>query len=290
MAVSSENRYPFLPDVDSRQIWYYISILFVSGCRIVMSQTENLVATLKRLLKARGITYLDVARHLGLSEASVKRQFSLRSFRLDTVEAICDLLKLDLADVARAANDAQPAVRQLLPEQEADLVADPRRLLVAVCVLNHMSPAQISANYRLSKAEVVAQLLRLDRLQLITLLPENRVRIKVARDFGWLVDGPIQRFFRDRVQTDFLDGHFQYAGEFLRFQYAMLTPAANLRFQQRLLRLAQEFAEFHQDCIGAPAEERYGTSLLIAMRPWELAAFDSLRRAPDRRGFLTQPA
>jgi hypothetical protein len=151
-----------------------------------------------------------------------------------------------------------------------------------------MSPAQISANYRLSKAEVVTQLLRLDRLQLIALLPENRVRLKVARDFGWLPDGPIQRFFRERVQTDFLDANFEYAGELLRFQYAMLTPAANLRFQQRLLRLVQEFTEFHKDCVGAPADERYGTSLLVAMRPWELAAFDSLRRAPDLRGFLTQ--
>jgi transcriptional regulator with XRE-family HTH domain len=253
-----------------------------------LSQTAHLVATLKRLLKNRGITYLQVARHLGLSEPSVKRQFSQLSFRLDTVEAICDVLNIDLAELVRAAEDALPAVHQLRPEQEADLVADPRRLLVAVCVLNHLTPTQISANYQLTKAEVVAQLLRLDRLQLIALLPENRVRIKVARDFGWLPDGPIQRFFRERVQTDFLDANFQYAGEFLRFQYAMLTPAANLRFQQRLVRVLQEFTELHKDCTSAPIDERYGTSLLVAMRPWELAAFDSLRRSADERAFMTQ--
>jgi len=253
-----------------------------------MSQTEHLVATLKRLLKAHGCTYQQVAEHLGLSEPSVKRQFSRQSFRLETLESICDLIKLDLAELVQAAEDAQADVHQLSAEQEADLVSDPRRLLVAVCVLNHMTLAQIVANYRLSKAESVAQLLRLDRLQLIRLLPENRVKLKIARDFGWLPDGPIQRFFRERVQTDFLDANFQYAGEFLRFQHAMLTPAANLRFQQRLLRLLQEFAEFHKDCVMAPADERYGTSLLLAMRPWELAAFESLRRRPDARPFLSQ--
>ena len=253
-----------------------------------MSQTAHLVATLKRQLKVRGVTYLQVGRHLGLSEPSVKRQFSLLRLRLDTIEAICDLLAIDLAELVQLAAASQPAVRRLRPEQEADLVADPRRLLVAVCVLNHLTPVQISANYRLSKAEVVTQLLRLDRLQLIALLPENRVRLKVARDFSWLPDGPIQRYFRERVQTDFLDAHFQYAGEMLRFQYAMLTPAANQRFQQRLLRLVQEFAELHQDCVDAPVQERYGTSLLVAMRPWELAAFDALRRAPDTRAFMTQ--
>jgi transcriptional regulator with XRE-family HTH domain len=250
-----------------------------------MSQTDVLVTTLKRLLKARGTTYAQVAAHLGLSEASVKRQFSQQSFHLRTLEAVCDLIHVELAELVQAAEDSQSDVRQLSPEQEAELVADPRRLLVAVCMLNHMTIEQIIATYRLSKADCVAQLLRLDRLQVIRLLPENRVKWKLSRDFGWIPDGPIERFFRDKVQTDFLNGKFHQAGEILRFQHAMLTPAANARFQQRLLRLVQEFAELHKDCVGAPAGERYGTSLLLAMRPWELAAFEGLRRAPDTRAF-----
>jgi transcriptional regulator with XRE-family HTH domain len=255
-----------------------------------MSQTDLLVATLKRLLKARGTTYAQVAAHLGLSEASVKRQFSQRSFHVRTLESVCDLIQVELAELVQAAEDSQADVRQLSEEQEAELVADPRRLLVAVCMLNHMTIDQIIANYRLSKADCVAQLLRLDRLQVIRLLPENRVKWKLARDFGWIPDGPIERFFRDQVQTDFLDGKFHRSGELLRFQHAMLTPAANARFQQRLLRLVQEFAELHKDCIGAPPGERYGTSLLLAMRPWELAAFERLRRAPDTRAFVAGPA
>jgi hypothetical protein len=65
----------------------------------------------------------------------------------------------------------------------------------------------------------------------------------------------------------------------------MLTPAANARFQQRLQKLVQEFSELHQDCLVSPADTRYGTSLLIAMRPWEPAEFESQRNAPDRRQF-----
>jgi hypothetical protein len=66
------------------------------------------------------------------------------------------------------------------------------------------------------------------------LLPENRVKLKIARDFQWIADGPIQRFFRTQAQTDFLNAKFGYSGEIYRFQHGMLTPAANLRFQQRL--------------------------------------------------------
>ena len=53
-----------------------------------MSQTEQLVDALKRLLKARGVTYNQVAAHLGLSEPSVKRQLARRRLQLHTLEAI----------------------------------------------------------------------------------------------------------------------------------------------------------------------------------------------------------
>jgi len=148
-------------------------------------------------------------------------------------------------------------------------------------VLNHWTAAQIVATYRLTAAQCTAHLLQLDRLGLIHRMPENRVKLRVARDFAWLPDGPIRRFFQDRIQNDFLHGRVDRPGEQLRFQHAMLTPVANGRLQRRL----REFAELHEDCAAAPAEARFGTSVLLAVRPWEPAAFEALRRAPDTRAF-----
>ncbi|GAB3248066.1 helix-turn-helix domain-containing protein [Chitinimonas naiadis] len=250
-----------------------------------MSQTAQLIVALKRLLKSQGITYAQVGQHLALSEASVKRQFSQQSFSLHTLEAICDLMEMDFGELIREAEQGQSRLSALSPRQEAELVARPTLLLVTVCVLNHWSLAQIVTTYRLSEAECIRELLQLDRLGLITLLPENRVRLKVARDFTWLPDGPIRCFFRERVQTEFLDGPFDQEGALLRFQHAMLSPAANAKFQLRLKRLLQEFSELHQDCVDSPQGERYGTSLLLALRPWEPAAFADLRRSPDERPY-----
>jgi DNA-binding Xre family transcriptional regulator len=250
-----------------------------------MYQTKELVLALKRQLKARGVTYAEVAKHLELSEASVKRQFSQLGFSLRTLESICDLLKMEVAELVRVAAEAHADVHRLSNAQEADLVSDPRRLLVAVCVLNSWTLAHITAIYRLSEAECIGHLLQLDRIGLITLLPENRVRLRIARDFTWLPDGPIHRFFRDRAQTEFLDAGFNQPGELMRFQHAMLSPAATQRFQQRLQRLMEELAQLHEECVAAPEEARFGTSFLLAMRPWEPAVFESLRRAPDARTF-----
>ncbi len=253
-----------------------------------MAQTPHLIYTLKQLLKARGVTYAQVAMHLGLSEASVKRQFSQRSFSMVTLEAICEVISFDLYGLVKAAEEADLKVHQLTEIQEIALLADPARLLTAVCVMNHWSIDHIVATYRLSEAACVGHLAALDRLGFIRLMPQNRVRLCLARDFSWRPDGPIQRFFRDRLQSDFLQPEFDQTGELLRFAHAMLTPEANQRFQLKLQRLVRDLADMHDECTDAPECQRFGTSLLFALRPWEPEAFASLRRVPDLRAFGTR--
>jgi len=58
-----------------------------------MSQTAQLIQTIKKLLKARGMTYAQLAQHLHLSEASVKRQFSQKSFNVQSLEKFAMLWK-----------------------------------------------------------------------------------------------------------------------------------------------------------------------------------------------------
>ena len=48
-----------------------------------------LVEALKRTLKAKGLTYADVAGAIALSEASVKRMFARGDFTLQRLEEIC---------------------------------------------------------------------------------------------------------------------------------------------------------------------------------------------------------
>ena len=61
-----------------------------------MAQTKPLIDVLKRELRKQGKTYRDIAGVLGLSEASVKRLFSERTFSLDRLDCICEMLGVDI--------------------------------------------------------------------------------------------------------------------------------------------------------------------------------------------------
>jgi transcriptional regulator with XRE-family HTH domain len=248
-----------------------------------MTEVGAILAVLKRALKARGMTYGEVAKRLGLSEPSVKRLFSTGRISLDRLAKLAGLLDLTLAEIAQEAAGAAPVVARLTQAQEAGLVADPKLLLVAVLALNHWSLQDIIRHYRLDEPECLALLLRLDRLGIVRVLPGNKIRPNVARDFDWLPDGPLRHFFRTRVRDDFLAGGFEGQGERFEFAHGMLTPAALAQMHAELRRLRRTFAELHADSLRAPLDQRQGFGLLFALRSWEPAAFAALRRAETKR-------
>lgn len=243
-----------------------------------MSELDQLLSTLKRHLKARGMTYRDLAAALDLSEPSVKRLFASGKFTLERLLQISHLLGFTLAELTQEAALAESRLHTLSESQERDLVSDPRLLLVAVCVLNQWTLAEILGVYRLSEAECIQRLARLDRLRLIELLPGNRVRLNVARDFDWLPNGPIHRFFLRQGLGEFLASEFAGGDEVLGFAHGMLTETALAQLQAELRRLRQKFAELHEESLAAPLAKRRGCGLLLALREWELAAFTALRR------------
>ena len=246
-----------------------------------MAHTAALIEVLKRELKARGVKYADLARHLRLSEASVKRMFSKRDFPLKRLDEICSYARIDFLDLARALAREETLISELTFEQEKEIVSDKKLFLAAVCALNHVTFDQIVARYDITPAECVRLLTRLDRLKFIELQPGNRIRLLVSRTFSWLPDGPIQRFFNDQAHTEFFRSRFNRPDEFLLVENGMLSKASSAQIVERLKRVAREFSELHSDDERLPLEQRSAMSVLVALRHWELAAFAELRRRPQ---------
>jgi transcriptional regulator with XRE-family HTH domain len=244
-----------------------------------MNEVDRLVATLKRQLKAQGMTYRDLAARLGISEPSVKRMFASRRFAVDRLVEIARLLGFTLAELAQEAVAGEGRVHTLDEAQERELVSDEKMLLVAVCVLNHWTIADIVRIYALDSAEVIGKLAKLDRLRLIHLLPGDRVRLNVARDFDWLPRGPIRRYFEKQGLDDFLASTFAGRNDMLAFSHGMLTDDALAKVQAEIRKLRQRFAELHEESLAAPLTKRTGTGMLLAMREWELPVFTAWRRS-----------
>ena len=95
----------------------------------------------------------------------------------------------------------------------------------------------------------------------------------------------MQQFFESRVQLEFLDSSFTKPGEFRVFASGMISRSANAEIIRKMHHLAKEMYDMNLESEALPLEQRFGTSLMMAIRPWEIQVFRDLRREEDRRVF-----
>jgi transcriptional regulator with XRE-family HTH domain len=245
-----------------------------------MLQATSLVDSLKRELKARGITYADLAARINMSEASVKRMFSQKNFTLQRLDDILQATQIDFRDVAAIAHDDSKLISELSFAQEKEIMGDMKLLVVAVAVLNQLTVPQIVQTYRLTEAEIVKYLVRLDKLGVLELLPNNRVKLLVSRTFRWIPNGPIQTHFREQAFGDYLASRFDGENELMRLVSVMLSKQSIAALLDRLKHVAREFSHQHQEDARLPYEERYAISFMLAARPWLPNTFQALLQEP----------
>ena len=243
--------------------------------------SDALVESLKRRLRARGISYAMLASLIPCSEASVKRMFAQRNFDLRRLDRVLEVLDDDLGEVVRDACVARAELQALTAEQEAAIVADPILFTVAVCALHQLELEQITTIYRISPAGAVRALLALDRMGFLTLHPNDVYRLRLSRTFWWLRDGPIVRQFRTHAD-DFLNHRFDGPGESIGVINVRLSNEKRLALMRRVEELAREYSDSHAADSGLPLVRRHPMSLLVAVRAWEPDFMLRLRRLDDQ--------
>jgi DNA-binding Xre family transcriptional regulator len=239
-----------------------------------MSQTALLINVLKKALKAHGKTYADTAKHLQISEASVKRAFSQKNFTLQRIDDICQMIGIEFTDLLQMLKDSSTApISGLSQEQEEEIVSNLELLLVTIYVLNRWTFEQIVNHSGMSESQCIQHLAHLDRLKMIELLPKNRIKLLIAPNFQWRENGPIQQLFLRKLQSDFFNSRFNKKQEKLIVINGMLAPSSMSVFNRKMEHLAKEFDELSSDDAGLPFDQRNGTTVVLAMRPWKVGMF-----------------
>ncbi len=250
-----------------------------------MKQNNKLIDELKIVLKEKGITYKAIALHLELSEGTIKRIFSNYDFTLRRVEEICSLVDLELFDLLEQMKEKELSTEILPIEHETELVSDIKLLLTAHLLINKWTVHQILSNYEIDRLNMTQLLSKLDTMRIIDYLPGERVRLKISRNFKWINKGPIHQFFNTNIELEFFNCDFTSPGEIKLFVSGMLTKASNTEMQRRIKKLAVSFDDLHKENEQEVLSDKFGTSLVLAMRPWDIELFDKLRKKGTKKMF-----
>ena len=243
-----------------------------------MDGSRLVVQSIRAVLRQRGMTYRELADVLGVSEPTIKRDFSRGDFSLSRLDRICAALDVQFGDLVHGAGTQTVALTQLSEKQERALVRDPRLLVVTYLLVNDWKLAEVTSVFTLDENQLVSVLLRLDALKIVAYRPPNRIKKLTARNFSWRKDGPVHEFFLTRVAPEFLRGRFDEPTDELHFIGGTLSAASLARMKLSIAQLVQEFEELARRDSRLPLDVRDGCSALLALRKWEFSEFTKLRR------------
>ena len=243
--------------------------------------TREIVETLKKVLKARGMTYAELARALKLSTPTVKRLFSERSFTLVRLEQILRVLETDFYEVARMSRSANGGTAELSLEQETALARDARLFSIFWLITNEWRFDEILAEFRISAAQLTGFYARLDRLRLIDWRPGNQARLRVPKHYVWRRGGPLRKAYGLKVINEFMRSRFDAPHDAFRFEAQELSSESAVVVKRRLERFAAEINELVEIDASVPAKKRVTLGVLLACRPWNISIVHALRADAD---------
>ena len=243
-----------------------------------MSQLSEVCSTLKNTLKQQNITYKMLAERLAMSEANVKRMFSLKQFSLARLEEICQAAGLSLSDLFFLVESQKKKLIHLTPEQEQELIDAPKLFLVAACCRDGWRFDEIIHHYQIDQFECIQLMAKLDRLKIIQLLPDNRYKMLISQNFQWLPNGPLEKFMERNGINKFMASSFVGENNFRFYIRGTYSQTSIDIIERKLTQLKKEVAVLNQEDALLPLDKRQHIGLLLAMRPWELPQFKALRR------------
>jgi len=235
-----------------------------------------IVQGIKAQLRLQEISYRQLAALIGVSEPTVKRDLARGNFSLQRLDRICEALGVNVEELLQPAEIA--ALTELSEQQEQALVNDPRALVVTYLIVNDWKFDEIVSTFELDENQLIAILLKLDKLRIVDFRPPKRMRKLTARNFSWRKDGAVQDYFMRRVLPEFFKSRFDEPADEFRFVNGLLSSASMLRLRASIRRVAAEFEQlYHQDA-RLPLDERHGCSAILALRGWEYSEFSKLKR------------
>ncbi|OUR95813.1 hypothetical protein A9Q84_15035 [Halobacteriovorax marinus] len=157
---------------------------------MVDTDSKLLIDTIKLLLKKEGLTYKQIGVELSLSEVSIKRIFSKYDCSLSKITQICKLLSTTLLEVSELARKSVKNKNYFLSDkQETYFSKHPFYFFVFRELYRGRSNSLIQAEYKISDKEMFKILRALEKLELLDIYPDNKVKFKISGQLRLKLEG-----------------------------------------------------------------------------------------------------
>jgi transcriptional regulator with XRE-family HTH domain len=137
-----------------------------------------ILRALKAALKKQKITYKELARSLGVTEAGIKKQFQSSDISFNRINLICDILGISVTALLEEARLKPIRELNLNKVQESHFIKNPKLFIFFLKLSEEKGNAdKANVDLQMDSQELWKSLKILDDIGLIKLHPKNRIEL-----------------------------------------------------------------------------------------------------------------
>lgn len=149
---------------------------------------------LKEAIKAKGFTYARLGREIGVSEVTIKRILSSgQGCTLERLFEICEQIGISFLEVTALAKKEEEVDHFLTPAQEVYFANNLTHYAIFKELYGGATSDEVMRSWKVSASEIFKILRALEKLELIDVLPENRMRKRVRGNIRMAHRGPLAK-------------------------------------------------------------------------------------------------
>lgn len=165
----------------------------------------NLLNTLKKILKSKGLTYKEIGQFLDLSEVSVKRIFSQNDCSLSRLSAICSLVNLSILELSELTKKASENENFHLSAKQEKTFSENLKLFYFFRELYRGEAyLQVLKELSLEKEEGFLYLRKLESLEILEVLPYDQFKFKIKGRIRPKINGELFNKIIKDIDQQFL--------------------------------------------------------------------------------------
>lgn len=162
---------------------------------------------IRRKIKEKGYTQDEFSKILEVSIATLNRWLRGEGLLFSDLSLMAEKLDIKLSEILTLAEGDKSSIFNYTLEQENAFVNIEGLLAFFDSLLKGKSIANITKSHKLTEKSVNYYLAKLDKLQLIEWLPQNKVKLKVNGEPRWISGGPLSQIFRKQIMTDYIQNY-----------------------------------------------------------------------------------
>ncbi len=173
---------------------------------------KKIKETLKDMLKAKSITYANIAEKMEVSEVTIKRFFSQSDHSYSSkIFEICECMEIPFFELVELAKDNTRKHFALNQEQDRYFVKNLGHFAIFRELYRKNTIADIKKRWKLNNNQLFSILIKLEKLQLIEVHEKNKVKIIPQGVMELNKHTKLEVLLRKELTTPFLE---QFNGEY----------------------------------------------------------------------------